>query len=235
MKTLLLILVSPLLVSFCEANKKFGVYHLDWLCLDEGIYARNVPWDCSGYIICSAGIAYSFHCPASQTYNAVLSTCEYVKNYGTNDCIQNPFNYLDMLCLYNPGAKIESQESCAQYFDCSQRSSTWQFSKYVLECPYPDLFSSKTGRCENFRNVKCGARKEPKAPCDYVQYKQICADPGKCSPCNKRHPTCLGYKNGFHPIPTSSKYFMFCFRERTLLVKKCHSNTSFSYKTSRCV
>ena len=34
-----------------------------------------------------------------------------------------------------------------------------------MECPYPDLFSSITNRCERFTTVSCKDRPEHQAPC----------------------------------------------------------------------
>ncbi|KAK6195253.1 hypothetical protein SNE40_000723 [Patella caerulea] len=232
-----LISLLPVLLihHLTEAALYPGILDLDWLCMEEGVYARNIPWDCKAYAVCSRGRAYSFRCPHSMNYNAILSTCEFDNNYGTNDCLQNPFNYLDILCLYNPQAKIASAASCAQYFDCAQASSTPEYSKYVMECPYPDLFSTKTGKCASFRNVKCETRKDAKAPCDYVQYQQMCSDSKNCKQCSRRHPSCVSKPNGFHQVPSSYSYFMFCLKERTLLIKKCPQNKVFSKTRVGCV
>ena len=40
-----------------------------------------------------------------------------------------------------------------------------ELMEYLLECPYPSLFSKQTGSCQDHRAVSCGEREEPKAPC----------------------------------------------------------------------
>ena len=43
-----------------------------------------------------------------------------------------------------------------------------EWIEYLVECPYPDLFSTQAGSCQDHRMVSCGEREEPKAPCKSV-------------------------------------------------------------------
>lgn len=42
--------------------------------------------------------------------------------------------------------------------------SNWK-TPYLHECPYPFLFSEETLQCENYTEVVCGTRYEPKWEC----------------------------------------------------------------------
>ena len=44
----------------------------------------------------------------------------------------------------------------------------------MKECPYPDLFSSRTLECDEFTRVTCGKVPEPQAPCKCYDYIQTC-------------------------------------------------------------
>lgn len=62
-------------------------------------------------------------------------------------------------------------DGCALFYNCSLRFQHRPRRHFASpledECPYPQLFSNETLKCENFLNVTCGTRKEPKAPCKY--------------------------------------------------------------------
>lgn len=66
-------------------------------------------------------------------------------------------------CQANPSSIKPDPDNCARYYNCSQLNST--LGSYKMECPYPDLFSVATLRCQQFDTVTCTTRKEPKAPC----------------------------------------------------------------------
>ena len=67
-------------------------------------------------------------------------------------------------CKTNPAAVVGSSDNCAQYIDCAREG-------IILECRYPDLFSSRNKRCMTFTEVDCGETTEPMAPC--MIYKNI--------------------------------------------------------------
>lgn len=67
-------------------------------------------------------------------------------------------------CKTNPAAVVGSSDNCAQYIDCAREG-------IILECRYPDLFSSRNQRCMTFTEVDCGETTEPMAPC--MIYKNI--------------------------------------------------------------
>ena len=69
------------------------------------------------------------------------------------------------LCFANPQAVVPHPSNCAQYFDCSQVSTS--FGHYLMECAYPMLFDESTLSCRDFNQVQCGTKREPLAPCEY--------------------------------------------------------------------
>lgn len=66
-------------------------------------------------------------------------------------------------CKAHPTAVLPKGDNCGQYYNCSVGLT--RYGRNVLECPYPDLFSSTTNRCERFTTVSCKARPEHQAPC----------------------------------------------------------------------
>nr|KAG5685771.1 hypothetical protein BaRGS_013456 [Batillaria attramentaria] len=113
--------------------------------------------------------------------------------------------YITHICGTNPQAKIPSPDSCHTYLDCSnvaaEEQTRAEFVDYLLECPYPDLFSSDTGQCQHFSFVSCRHRLEPKAPCDYFQYLQLYDCSSKnCTACTQHHPSCRGLSDGSHAV-----------------------------------
>ncbi|XP_064606136.1 uncharacterized protein LOC135471018 [Liolophura sinensis] len=88
------------------------------------------------------------------------------------------------------------------------------------ECPYPQLFNSETSKCEDFVNVTCGTRKEPKAPCEYR--KRQC-QVAHCRPCWAVTPSCVNASDGLH-FDTRRMWtpvFVECKQERTISVRRC--------------
>lgn len=76
---------------------------------------------------------------------------------------------VDSICKKNKTSVIADPFNCAQYYDCSKKSSALG-KPYLKECHYPDLFSSLTNTCEPFSKVtgSCGRRKEVQAPCKKI-------------------------------------------------------------------
>lgn len=62
-------------------------------------------------------------------------------------------------------------ESCARYVDCRNRNTL--IGNYQEECAYPQLFDSFNNSCKPYREVKCGNRPEPKAPCEYIRFRGV--------------------------------------------------------------
>lgn len=72
----------------------------------------------------------------------------------------------DRYCQANPGSIVAHPGNCAQYYNCSQKNT--KLGGYLMECPYPNLFSKITNSCQNFNSTVCQNRFEPQAPCKFV-------------------------------------------------------------------
>ncbi|KAK3095139.1 hypothetical protein FSP39_010723 [Pinctada imbricata] len=133
--------------------------------------------------------------------------------------IKNP----ELYCTANRGKVIPHPENCAQYFDCSK--PVGRYGPYLFECKYPELFSTMTGKCGRYSEVKCGGRFEPQDPCDYMG-NQCAAQPGTdCEPCRLRLPSCVGKPNGRNTFPGRelTENFIRCFDNRTVSIELCRN------------
>lgn len=72
---------------------------------------------------------------------------------------------IDEICKQNPKAILRKNDNCAQYYNCSVSNSS--YGGHLQECKYPDLFSTVSMGCENFKTVTCDNRTEPQAPCKF--------------------------------------------------------------------
>lgn len=61
-------------------------------------------------------------------------------------------------------------DNCAWFYNCSVAPDAVMdtyYGGYVMECPYPQLFSLTSLQCEDFEDVECGGRYEPVSPCKW--------------------------------------------------------------------
>lgn len=77
----------------------------------------------------------------------------------------------DTFCSQNPTAIIPHPDSCAQYINCANKNT--ELGNYREECLYMQLFSTYTNSCRPYREVKCGIRPEPRAPCKFKKIKYV--------------------------------------------------------------
>ena len=70
-------------------------------------------------------------------------------------------------CTQNIGTIRPHPVNCALYIDCSADSI--KDGVFIRECPYPQLFSVDSMKCQDFSSVTCQARRIPKAPCKLFQ------------------------------------------------------------------
>ena len=66
-------------------------------------------------------------------------------------------------CAANPFDIVPTPDNCAQYYNCTEKNS--HIGGHVMECKYPDLFSTQNQSCQNFETVHCTKRMEPQTPC----------------------------------------------------------------------
>ncbi|KAL4228860.1 hypothetical protein ACF0H5_011900 [Mactra antiquata] len=136
-------------------------------------------------------------------------------------------------CQSNPTSVVPAMDDCAQYYNCSQRSSS--IGDFIQECKYPSLFSTFTFTCSSFRSTFCDTRPEPQAPCQYEQNRCPPND-ATCRPCTERLPSCIGLHNGAQPHQTFlwSSLYVECFSNRTMAVKTCANGAFFHPRDHVC-
>ncbi|XP_062607300.1 slit homolog 1 protein-like isoform X3 [Saccostrea cucullata] len=82
---------------------------------------------------------------------------------------KNHYIYVQKLCQQNSSLVLPHPRECQLYYDCSTKYNTLppNFVQHMRECPFPDLFSLQTLRCEDYRHVTCAERTEYKTACKY--------------------------------------------------------------------
>lgn len=77
---------------------------------------------------------------------------------------------MDKVCEGNPTLILPHDAECQLYYDCSAQDplSFSPQTKYIRECKYPQLFSTKSLKCEDFDSVVCGSRTEFKQKCKFI-------------------------------------------------------------------
>ncbi|VDI54945.1 Hypothetical predicted protein, partial [Mytilus galloprovincialis] len=168
-----------------------------------------LPWT-DHYVVCLKNRTVSTGICTSGVFNPVERLC--IVNLHPGDLLK--------YCQYNPHGIIASSLNAAQYFDCSQYNSP--NGHYLMECPYPQLFSTVSYRCEEFVTVTPDKRPIPQAPCEYLQYHCKSGDL-TCTPCENVHHSCIGVPNGDQAI-TYRKWqaqYVRCYQNRTLEEKVC--------------
>ncbi|KAH9524758.1 hypothetical protein Btru_027739 [Bulinus truncatus] len=128
-------------------------------------------------------------------------------------------------------------DNCAWYVNCTSvpdAAMMTYFNGYINECPYPQLFSELTLQCEDFNNVRCKNRFEPKSPCEYRVNK--CHESSHCVPCWVRYASCRGLNEGLNPWEGMEwePFFVECHNERTVFQGLCDSSAVFSPITRAC-
>nr|XP_011457139.2 uncharacterized protein LOC105349142 [Crassostrea gigas] len=135
------------------------------------------------------------------------------------DCIAFGISSIsvDKICEGNPTLTLPHDDECQLYYDCSALDppSFSPNTKYVRECKYPQLFSTKSLKCEDFYSVVCGSRTEFKQKCDYRA--EQCNGPN-CINCLMENPSCEGYGDGenHHSSKPGSPWRMECYKGRLI-------------------
>lgn len=68
-------------------------------------------------------------------------------------------------CSANKNAISADSLNAAHFINCSDHNPN--ISHYIQECPYPQLFSTETHSCQDFRTVPVDSRIVPQAPCKF--------------------------------------------------------------------
>nr|AKI30062.1 chitin binding beak protein 1 [Dosidicus gigas] len=182
--------------------------------------------DCRNFLFCLSGRLKHFRCHNNKVFSTKTKTCVTL-NEAAGQCstdfsrkvheIVNPYSY----CQLHPTAVLPHPDSCALFYNCSRPTSLGKyFSPYVDECPYPELFSKTTKRCEPYRTVHCERRPEPR---DVCQYRQNWCGQSHCVPCHIRFPSCRGKSEGLNSVPYVKwgPQYIECRHGRLITKSKC--------------
>lgn len=71
-------------------------------------------------------------------------------------------------CSANKNAIAADSLNAAHFINCSDPNPN--ISHYIQECPYPELFSTETYSCQDFRTVPVDSRIVPQAPCEFKSW-----------------------------------------------------------------
>ncbi|XP_062600106.1 chitin-binding domain protein cbd-1-like [Saccostrea cucullata] len=137
-------------------------------------------------------------------------------------------NTIDDICRRHPRLVIESSTDCHKYYNCSevdpelgggigQMFNSWT-ARNLHECHYPFLFSNETLRCENYTDVVCGTRYEPKWACNYYRLK---CKKSHCIPCERFYPKCEDIDDGLWPREYYGPIYKICQNGRTIEIGTC--------------
>ncbi|XP_060076449.1 neurogenic locus notch homolog protein 1-like [Ylistrum balloti] len=139
---------------------------------------------------------------------------------------------ITQLCSADPSMLIPHPTECQLYYNCSHTYHTVPryFEQHLLECPYPQFFSTQTHSCQVFDDVTCGIRTEHKSACEYISNKCPIAH---CYPCDLAYPSCQGLPDGIHPHASKvgSPEFMVCRSERTMETGTCPMDKKTAQQT----
>lgn len=206
-----------------------GVVRADLPKCVAGKYQIIPKLDCTGYYLCVFGKPVEMpDCPPGSAFSTSAHVCV-PKDSIYDDCkldVMPTVPDLGPLSIaeqcHVKGGLIPHPDECQAYYNCSHwyESVPRHFEQHLQECPYPQLFSSETGKCEHFEDVKCGERKVFKNGCNYRRNQCPVAH---CVPCSVRLPSCEGKPDGIHAheVKLWSPYFVDCYKERTISERIC--------------
>ncbi|XP_045165216.1 uncharacterized protein LOC123529077 [Mercenaria mercenaria] len=198
--------------------------------ISDGICSDNIkgpqivpdPDDCASFYICHGGLQFRFSCASKvgpkKVFDPKSRTCVLQGSSYDHSSCNNNFRKSSQRCLPGLTTSFPHEDNCAMYYRC-----TGMYKPVKAECPYPRLYSIESGTCELYLYVKCGARREPKDPCDYEANQ--CEDSG-CIPCRQRYGTCIGHPDG--PNQWEDKpwtpHFVICKDQRVILQGDCRKS-----------
>lgn len=139
---------------------------------------------------------------------------------------------IEIYCAQHMNDKIAHPANCARYIDCRPTALHPELGRHQGECTYPQLYSTLTSTCENFEQVQCTTRYEPKAPCEYAST----IGGGSMQNCMATFYSCVGLPDGPNVIPgggINTKYIM-CQSDRTVEVKTCPNGNTYDPVAKIC-
>ncbi|KAK7486316.1 hypothetical protein BaRGS_00022486 [Batillaria attramentaria] len=217
----LLLLLLPLRPDNVAGNLLDSLQVL-YMCTDETPFLISGTPRCSQYVMCVHGVKSLNNCPPGMIFHKSKLSCDWPTRDDVKRCYRSIDGYTQESCPANSALLLPIPDSCAMYIDCGKATKPLVNDNHVFECPYPQFFSVTARKCVDFRQGEslCRGRPVPKSPCDYRQYQQVSP---VAATCKQRHPSCLGMRDGIHPVSVHATYgyFVRCFRERTIDAFSC--------------
>ncbi|XP_064606644.1 uncharacterized protein LOC135471364 [Liolophura sinensis] len=202
------------------------------------------PENCQGFYICAFGHPIEQYCGDGMVWQPVKKVC-CLKGSDLDTCtvrkesiqpVPKEFsgNNAQETCQPGMTTKLTHRKHCARYFDCAQNGTVRGLDEeHERECPYPELFNSKTGQCEDVADVECGDRIRPKDACEYEMNK---CHRSHCIPCWARFPSCSGLEDGKRVWKGREKspLYAVCENERVVKHGRCPNGHLFHPNLLEC-
>ncbi|KAK3610006.1 hypothetical protein CHS0354_032352 [Potamilus streckersoni] len=190
--------------------------------------------DCSVFYLCVGETAVKYTCPVNTVADVKERACV-PKKSAADECATSAFEQTDgelhireqdTVHECKTGDTESHDKGCAKYFECIKAENGSRVMK-EQECPYPMLYDVTSGKCNDYQNVKCENRPEPKNPCEYEANQ---CKGAMCTPCYVRYPSCAEQPNGKNPWIGRewSPYYIICENGRVTLQGQCpHGDTGY--------
>ncbi|BFZ06669.1 hypothetical protein BsWGS_09708 [Bradybaena similaris] len=143
---------------------------------------------------------------------------------------------LDVYCSNNPNGRLLHPSECSVFYSCAPQNNTQTHPNLphrAIECKYPYLVDSGTITCKPHTLVRCGARREPFSPCDYVSNRCTTKD---CTRCEQMMPSCYGKADNFYPAISQEMTadYIVCKNQRVMGSGVCGNGHIFDIRSLTC-
>ncbi|XP_055868910.1 uncharacterized protein LOC106072196 isoform X2 [Biomphalaria glabrata] len=143
---------------------------------------------------------------------------------------------LDIYCANNPDGRLLHPSECSMFYSCTQQNNSQvnpNLPARAVECKYPYLVDAGTVTCKPHTLVKCGGRREPYSPCDYVSNR--CTSKA-CTKCELIMPSCYGKADNYYPAINQemTAHYIICKDQRVMGAGSCPNGTIFDIRTLTC-
>ncbi|XP_062602676.1 chitin-binding domain protein cbd-1-like [Saccostrea cucullata] len=128
-----------------------------------------------------------------------------------------PASEVPKVCQQDPSLIFPHPNECQLYYNCSMTYNKVpaNLEQHLMECPYPEVFSTRSLKCENFTRVCCDTRQVIKDKCDYRSYV------GSKRTCHRTYPSCKRKQDGLHQGYQGPNSYIDCFQERLINKGTC--------------
>lgn len=181
-------------------------------------------WECSG-----SSIIY-YQCTYPGLFSTRSNSCRYHKHVQCGSRSKTDFKGLHY-CKTRKSKTLPNTKYCHKYYECKKGSVVTP-----QMCRYPQLYSTQSNSCEDFKKVRCGSRKEYKTKCQYEnRYRLTCY---RCVPCEIKNPDCDGYPDGVNINRVKGhRFYVVCDQGRTIgqgAFGRCTQDVNKRYSNGQC-